>query len=137
DGVGAFDAGRNLNPAMTQDPRARKVYYDYRLPQWAIISKGHQRDIRVNQDVAGKAVTELSLTMADALAKARAVAGWNINLASAQQGTHWLYDYEEVHRNGTRPEGTRIVTGLARQLPAHAASGDEGSGSYRRSGGRL
>jgi hypothetical protein len=97
DAVGTLDAGMNLTRELAHDSQSEWIYRESVMPQWQTIMRSKEKGIKVNQARVQEALAGFQAIQEDAIAMAQAAAGWNINLGSPPQLTHWIFGYEEAN----------------------------------------
>ena len=93
DALGTLEVDNALERELNGDPRSRWLYENVDRPAIEDFVEAQYRGIWVDHRRAGELVRELALEASEAGAWATAAVGWPINLASADQVGHLLYNY--------------------------------------------
>ena len=99
DALGTYDLAMALEQEFARDPRSEWVYSTLTRPLIPIIRQARRAGVRVEQDRVQRALDELDALQRSLKDRARALAGFPINLGSDDQVRHWLYDVEQVQIN--------------------------------------
>lgn len=99
DALMTWDAWVSLQGELERDPLVKRVYYEYQLPLAPIIHRARSFGLRVVPDRVEQALVSMEGSQTDAQAAAQAHVGFPINLRSAPQVSHELFNVEQVHVN--------------------------------------
>lgn len=99
DALGTWDSFIPMAQELERDPQVKKVYYDYQLPLTGIIHKARAHGLRVVPERVERALESMGRSQLDATLAGQAHVGWPLNLGSASQVSHELYNVEKVHLN--------------------------------------
>lgn len=99
DALGTLDSFVPLFHELERDVQVRKVYYEYQLPLASVIHRARGFGLRIVPERVEQALGSMSRTQDDASLAAQAHCGWPINVGSAAQVSHELFNVEQVHVN--------------------------------------
>ena len=97
--MGTWDCYMPLRAELERDPRVRDVYYKYQLPLAGIIHRARAHGLRVVPERVVAALAAMGDMQKAATLAGQAGVGWPINLGSASQVSHELFNVEGVHLN--------------------------------------
>ena len=96
DAIGLWEVDLALERELSADPRSRRVWETIDRPALGEFVRAQYRGIRTDPQRLGQAMEALGEAARDATRRARALAGWPINLGSNTQVAHRLYQIEGI-----------------------------------------